>query len=113
MKKLYILLVIVICLLTGCKKCISTETRVVQVQITDATYTPGYNTVISTGKTISLMYHQANYVIDVEYDGIEYSLYGYEIYQKYFDKIGSFVNATLEINKYDNGTQKYTITEIE
>ena len=82
MKKLYILLILVVCLLTGCKKCISTETSTIQVQIVDATYVPGYNTVIPVGKTMTLIYHPANYFIDVKYDDIKYSLYGYEIYQK-------------------------------
>lgn len=100
--------------LVGCKKCISTETKTVQVQIVDQHHTSSYTTVHPNPVTHSMftMVHPATYCITVEYDGVKYKFTEEDIYDKYHDKVGEYINGKLVIKKYDNGTIKYVITEI-
>ena len=49
--------------------------------------------------------------ITIEYDGIEYNIFGSNTYNKYSDQIGEYVNGTLETKKYDDGTVRYDIVE--
>lgn len=49
----------------------------------------------------------------VKYDDVTYRFTDKDTYKKCSDKVGEMVNATLEIDKYDDGTVKYIITEIE
>lgn len=116
MKKIICISLICCILLTlvGCKKCISTETRTVQVQIVDQHYTPSYTTVYPNPAThaMSVIGHPAAYRITVEYDEVKYEFTEEDIYDKYHDKVEEYINGKLVIKKYDNGTIKYVITEI-
>lgn len=114
-KTIYMILAIIISLsaLTGCRKCISTETSIVQVKVIDEYYRPSYITTISTGKTITMISHPPTYKITVEYNNILYDISGSDVYYKYSNKIGEYVNGTLQIKKYDDGTEKYKIIGLE
>lgn len=93
--------------LAGCAKCISTETSAVQVKIADE-YRRGarYN---AATKTMRPSVHR----ITVEYDGVEYDISGSDTYYKYSDKVGEYTNGILQIKKYDDGSVKYDIVELE
>ena len=101
--------------LTGCAKCVSTETSTVQVKVTNAYYKASYTTMHynTATKTMLPQAHAAVYKIIVEYDGTEYDIRGRDTYNKYSGSIGKFVNGTLETKKYDDGTVKYNIVDLE
>lgn len=118
MKKVLAVLLSILILtssLVGCAKCISTETSTVQVKITDeyhraAYVTMHYNLVT---KTMLPQSHPAVHRIIVEYDGVEYDISGSDTYNKYSNKVGEYTNGTLQIKKYDDGTVRYNIIELE
>lgn len=93
--------------LVGCAKCISTETSTVQVKITDE-YHRGVRFSAATKTT-----RPAVYRITVEYDGVEYDISGSDTYNKYSDKVGEYTSGTLQTKKYDDGSVKYDIIELE
>lgn len=99
--------------LTGCAKCISTETSTVQVKVTDEYHRAMYTTPIFTGKTTIITTHPAVYRITVEYNGVEYDISGSDTYDKYSNRVGEYVNGTLETKKYDDGTVRYNIISLE
>lgn len=116
MKKILIILLSMLILtfsLVGCAKCISTETSTVQVQITDEYHRAMYITPVFNGKTTTMITHPAVYRITVEYNGVEYDISGSDTYNKYSDKIGEYTNGTLQTKKYDEGTVRYNIVELE
>ena len=106
-------LFILIFTLSGCAKCISTETTTVQVKITDEYHRSMYVIPVYNGKTTTLVTHPAEYRITVEYDGIEYVISGRDVYDKYSDKVGEYTNGPLETKTYDNGIIDYDIIELE
>ena len=57
--------------------------------------------------------HAAIYKITVEYDGTEYDIRARDTYYKYSDSIEESVNGILETKKYDDGTVKYNIVDLE
>ena len=95
-------------MLAGCAKCISTETSTVyhKASYTTMHYSPAT-------KTMLPQTHAAIYKITVEYDGTEYGIWGSDTYYKYSDSIGESVNGILETKKYDDGTVKYNIVDLE
>lgn len=102
-------------ILTGCSKCISTETSTVRAKVIDEYYraaytTPYYN---PTTKTIMLQSYAPVYRITVEYNGTEYNILGSSTYNKYSDQIGEYVNGILETKKYDDGSTNYNIISLE
>lgn len=99
--------------LVGCAKCISTETSTVQVKITDKYHRAMYITPVFNGKTTTMITHPAVYRITVEYDGVEYDISGSDTYNKYSVKIGEYTNGTLQTKKYDDGSVRYDIIELE
>ena len=101
--------------LVGCAKYISTETSTVQVKIIDEYHRAAYTTMHYNPATKTMMpqSHPAVYRITVEYDGIEYNISGSNTYNKYSDQIGEYVNGTLETKKYDDGTVRYSIVDLE
>lgn len=101
--------------LVGCAKCIGTETSTVQVRITDEYYRAAYVTMYYSPatKTILPQSHPAVHRITVEYDGVEYDISGSDTYNKYSNKIGEYTNGTLQTKKYDDGTVRYDIIELE
>lgn len=106
-------LFILIFTLSGCAKCISTETTTVQVKITDEYHRAMYVIPVYNGKTTTLVTHPAEYRITVEYDGIEYVISGRDVYDKYSDKVGEYTNGTLETKTYDNGMIEYDIIGLD
>lgn len=101
--------------LTGCAKCINTETSTVQVKITDEYHRAAYTTMYYSPatKTMIPQSHSAEYRITVEYDGIEYNISGSNTYNKYYNQTGEYVNGTLETKKYNDGTVRYSIVDLE
>lgn len=106
-------LFILIFMLSGCAKCISTETTTVQVKITDEYHRAMYVIPVYNGKITTLVTYPAEYRISVEYDGIEYVISGRDVYDKYSDKVGEYTNGTLETKTYDNGMIEYDIIGLE
>lgn len=99
--------------LTGCTKCISTETSTVQVKIVDKYYRGAYTTPIFNGKTTTIVTHSATYRITVEYNSVKYNISSHKTYNKYYDKVGEYADGILETKKYDDGTEKYRITGLK
>lgn len=102
-------------MLACCAKCVSTETSTVQVKVTNAYHKASYTTMYYSPATKTMLpqTHAAVYKITVEYDGTEYDIRGRDTYYKYSDSIGKSVNGTLETKKYDDGTVKYNIVDLE
>lgn len=96
-------------ILTGCAKCISTETSTVQVKIIDEYHRAAYTTMYYSPATKTMMpqSHPAVYRITVEYN-----ISGSNTYNKYSDKIGEYVDGILETKKYDDGTVRYNIVDL-
>ena len=99
-------------MLACCAKCVSTETSTVQVKVTNAYHKASYTTMYYSPATKTMLpqTHAAVYKITVEYDGTEYDIRGRDTYYKYSDSI---VNGILETKKYDDGTVKYNIVDLE
>lgn len=102
-------------MLACCAKCVSTETSTVQVKVTNAYHKASYTTMYYSPATKTMLpqTHAAIYKITVEYDGIEYDIRDRDTYYKYSDSIGESVNGILETKKYDDGTVKYNIVDLE
>lgn len=109
------LLLIHLCILAGCTKCINTEYKEVEVNIIDEYYKPSYTTVEYnvTLKMPMTKSHPAVYRITVEYDGINYVMSGSSTYNKYKDKVGEVCTGSLEVRSYDDGTKKYRIVSLK
>lgn len=99
-KSIYVLAILLMFTLVGCKR-ISTERLTVQVKIIDEYYKPTY------------VYSPSIYEITVEYDGDKYYFRDRETYNKYSSRVGEYVNGTLQIRKYDNGTVLYDMISLE
>ena len=99
--------------LVGCRKCISTETSVVQVKVVDKYYQAAYITMFWNGKSMMPVSHPAIYKIMVEYDGANYNIYGSIVYDQYSNRIGEYVNGILATKKYDDGSIKRDILNLE
>ena len=104
---LIFMLIAVLVTLTGCAKVISTEYNEVDVKITDIYYRAAYVTPLRVGKVTTFITHPAIYQIYVEYEGVEYTLSGSGIYNKYKNRIGQTVKGKLKIDIYDDNTIKY------
>ena len=89
--------------LTGCAKCISTETSTAHT-------TMYYNPAACTYYTLR---DPAVYEITVEYDGRKYEFSGRDTYDKYSKRIGEYINGTLRTKKYDNGKTIRYIVDLE
>lgn len=102
-------------MLACCAKCVSTETSTVQVKVTNAYHKASYTTMYYSPATKTMLpqTHAAIYKITVEYDGTEYDIRDRDTYYKYSDSIGESVNGILETKKYDDGTVKYNIVDLE
>ena len=116
MKKIYaiFLLMILICsILTGCTKYISVEYEPVEVIITDKYHRAMWMQPIRVNKTTTYITHPAQHIIRVEYNNIEYTINDYDTYYNYKDKVGQTVIGILEIKTYDDGTIRYNIISLE
>lgn len=116
--KLIIFVIIVICsliLFTGCTELIRTEYRDIEVSIVDKCHTPSYPIVeynVALKLPITKIIPEV-YEIIVEYNGVEYTIYGSETYDKYKNMVGQKTMAILEICTYDDGSIEYNITELK
>lgn len=99
--------------LFGCAKCINTEYKNVEVTVVDKYHRGMYVVPMKIGKVTTMRTNPAVYRITVEYNGVEYSIKGKEIYEIYKDMVGKTVNATLEIKYYDNESVRYDIVELK
>lgn len=99
--------------LVGCAKCINTEQKIVEVKVVDEYHRGSYVTPILAGKVVVMQTNPEVNRITVEYNGIEYSISGRETYEKYSNKIGEYVNGTLEVRTYADGTMRYDILSLE
>ena len=99
----------IMAILTGCAKCVSTEYETVQVEIVDQHHRGSYRVPMKVGKVTTMRTVPASYSITVTYDGVEYTISGYDTWHEYKDLIGETVPATLEIRTYDDGTMKLDI----
>lgn len=99
--------------LCGCSKCIRTDTKMVEVKIIDEYYRGAYLIPIRTGKVTTVITNPAVYTITVEYNGVKYTIYGSDTYNKYNDKIGRTANGELQIKYYDDESIKYDIISLE
>lgn len=109
------ILILFLCTLTGCAKCINTETSTVSVKVVDEYHRPAYTTMYYNPilEKMTPLYHPAIYQITVEYDNINYDLYDKDTYNKYADQINNYVNGTLETKTYDDGTINRNIIDLE
>lgn len=99
--------------LVGCAKCISTEYDNVEVTVVDVYHRGTYVTPIRVGKVTSTIVHPAIWHTMVEYNSVEYTISGSDIYHKYKDKINQTAIGKLEIRTYDDGTVRYDIIGLE
>ena len=99
--------------ITACAKCISTESKEVEVTISDSYHRNAYTTMMKSGKTIVPITHPAVYRISVSYKEKTYTVSGSDTYKKFKDKIGEKAYATLIVKTYDNGKTYANITEIK
>jgi hypothetical protein len=106
------LIVMPVMILTGCAKLVRTDYETVDVTIVDEHHRGAYTTPIRVGKVTTFQHHPAVYRIYVEYNGVQYSVSGHDIWERYKNMIGCTVPATLEIKTYDDGTVKHNVTAI-
>lgn len=104
--------ILMIMVLSGCAKVISSESKEVEVTITDTYKRGSYTTFIHSGKSMIPITHAATYKIYVSYDGTEYSISGSKTYHAFKDKVGKKVKAISVTNTYDNGRTYSNITEL-
>lgn len=97
----------------GCAKCIGTETNVEQVEVIDTYHRSAWIQPVVSGKVRTFIHHPAVYQVIVSYNDVEYRVNGKETYDKYKDRVGEIVNATIEKNSYDDGTVKYSVIALE
>ena len=115
MKKLLALIILtaIAISLSGCAKCISTETQTVQVKVIDKHYHGTWVQPVIVGKVHSTIVHPAEYKIVVEYEGVEYIIHGKDTYDKYSNRIGKYASGVLQTKKYDDGSAKHSIVSLE
>lgn len=105
------------CVLTlffcGCAKCIDKKQISVQVKIVEKYHRSGYTTPIPCGKTITIISHPEINRIIVKYNGEEYAIDDKETYEKYQKSVGETVTAILEIQTYDDGTEKKDVIKLK
>ena len=99
--------------LVGCAKCISTEYKNVEITVVDEYHSAMWVQPMIVGKVTTMIVHPAIWRITVEYNGVEYTLNGEDIYKKYENKIGQTIIGELEIKTYDNGIVEYDIVSLE
>lgn len=111
MKKSAIFLsILLLCiLLTGCKTVVNVEDKPVAVTITDAYYKASWIQPVRAGKVTTFITHPAQYNIVVEYEDITYIFDNQELYDKYKAKIGEQAPAILRITTYEDNTYRKDI----
>lgn len=89
------------------------QRSVVGVQIYDEYQRDDYYTYVSTGKALVPVHHDAVYKITFDYDDMKFVIDDEKVYAKYYDNIGRFIDATLEVTALSDGNMKYRIVELE
>lgn len=112
-KILAILLSFSTLLFNGCAKVINTEQQQVEVTVVDSYYHGPYATPVRAGKVTTFIHHPATYKIYIDYNGVQYTLCGSEIYHFYKDKVGQKTIGILEVKYYDNGNIKQNIVALQ
>lgn len=115
MKKVLLVLLIVGITFSavGCRKLVDTKYDSVEVTITDNYHRGMWLQPVRAGKVTTYITHPAVYHIMVEYNGVEYTISDYDIYDKYKDKMGQTTTGILETNIYDDNSVEYDIVEIK
>lgn len=80
--------------------------------IVGSDYTPGYTTVIRSGKCLVPVTTPPEYKLYVQYDGDMYTLDESYYYFEYSDKVGQAVIVTLVTDNYDDGSSNSYISKI-
>lgn len=114
MKKI-IPLLLAFTLLCGCAKCISTETTSVDAKVISTSYKKDYYTYVYNPafKTSIAQYQDAEYIVVVEYDGVQYKINDIDSYHNSVDKVGDDVTVVLKTYKYDDGSTKNKIVKVK
>ena len=107
MKRIIVLLVITIFLLTSCAELVEMERTVVTATVVDKTYTR--RRVVTTGK--STIIRRARYITNIEYDDISMSVNNKEVYDNY--EVGDDIEVYLVVKEYDDGEIQKTLKLIE
>jgi hypothetical protein len=97
---------------TACAKVVSTKEEVVQVKIVDEYHRAAWIQPFRAGKVTSFIHHPAQYVITVEYNGVNYDINDSEAYNLYKSSIGEYTEGLLITTTYDDGTVKYDVTAL-
>lgn len=115
MKRIIAIIVVISCVfvLCSCAKLLNEEYSTVSVVVVDSHYTSPRVVPIVAGKVRTFITYPAQYRIDVEYNGIKYSIGGSYTYSRYKNKIGDTANAKLRTRTYDDGTIKYDIISLD
>lgn len=108
-----LLIAVLVFVLVGCAKCVSTEYENVEVTIVDKHHSAMWLQPMIVGKVTTFITHPAVWEITVEYNGVEYTIEDEDTYNKYEDKIGQTTIGELEIKTYDDGTVEYDIVSLE
>ena len=104
--------ILILFLLAGCSRLISTEYKDVEVKIVDCYHRNSYTTFFCCGKSIIPIRHSEVNKVTVDYDDNQYVIEGKEVYYKYKDKIGETVMGVLEIKNYEDGTKRFDIISL-
>lgn len=106
--------VLFIACLMGCANSVNIEYKTVDVIVVDTYYhseemIPIYN----DGTSTTWIFQPAVYDVKVKYKEIEYTVTGYDTYQRYKNREGETVKGILAICEYDDGSVEYNIVELE
>jgi len=94
-------------------KVLDVQKSVVPVQIYDEYQRDVYISHFSTGSSLVPVIHDAVFKITFDYDGMKFVVDDEQLYAKYCDNLGRFVDAVLEISAMSDGTVRYQIVELE
>lgn len=111
MKKIVSITLIAVLLIccTGCSELINIETKEVDAVIADVYYKSAWVQPISTGKTMIMVTHPAQYKVTFEYEDVTLTVNNKKLYDFCKDNIGATVKCNLIIGYYDDGTVRKTL----
>jgi hypothetical protein len=103
------LITVVLLCFTGCAELINTETKEVDAAITDVYYKGAWVQPISTGKSMIMITHPAQYKVTFEYEDVTLTVDNKKLYDFCKDNIGATAKCNLIIEYYDDGTVHKTL----
>jgi hypothetical protein len=111
MKKIISIALIAILLLclSSCAELINTETQEVDATITDVYFKSAWVQPISTGKTMMMVTHPAQYKVTFEYEGVTLTVNNKKLYDFCKENMDCTVKCNLIIEYYDDGTVRKTL----